>query len=289
MDIKRGLCVGVVAISGVMASGAEASQFYGVTTTGVLTRFDMSAHTVATIGNIQVGPTSPTGFEDLEFGGNGQLYAVRGFSDGVFPPTNFNEVYRITNLATGSALLSASMSSATARRHANIAYRPSDGLFYSNRNSDGHLGTLDVTTGAFVDTAGVFNGLRSYVEALAVNPTTGLAYGIVDMGSAIEGTINYSLMSMNLQTGTASLIGSFGQGSNRFKALRFDDTGTGYTVNSNNGDVFTVNLSTGAATFVFAGGAAAVNTTGLAFVVPAPGGVAGLLLAGAVLAGRRRR
>lgn len=280
------LCAGVVVLGAL--GTAHASQFYGVRNGGGLIRIDTVAQTVTPLGNIQAGPTTPTGFEDLEFDGSGNLYAIRGYNDGNFPPTNFNEAYRVTNPTTGASLLSASFSNATARRHANIAFRSSDGQFYSNRNSDGHLGTVSVTTGAFVDISNASNGMRTYMDALAIDPTTGMAYGIMDLGVSIIGTIDYSLVRMNLATGQATLVGSFGQGSAQFKALRFDSAGVAYTINYANGDIFTVNLNTGAASLLFSGGAAATQTTGLAHIIPGPAG-AGLLAFGAVGVGLRRR
>lgn len=288
MTTRIGCFAVIVAASIGLAGESSASEFYGVTYNGVLTRFDMDAQTVTSIGNIQAGPFTPTQFEDLEFDGSGTLYAIRGYNDGNFPPTNFNEAYRITNLATGSALLSASFTNATAKRHANIAYDYSSGQFYSNRNSDGHLGTVDLTTGAFNDISGVPNGMRNYVEALAIDPTSGEAYAIMDMGLAIFGQIDFSLVRMNLVTGQATLVGSFGDTTKRFKALRFDESGTLYTVAYETGGVYTVDVNTGAATFLFNGGPAAMQTTGLAISIPAPG-VAGLLVAAGHVGSRRRR
>lgn len=280
-------CAGAVVFA--PAGFAVAAEFYGVRNNGTLVRFDTTAQSVATLGTLNFGPSGSPAFEDLEFDSTGNLYAVRGYNDNNFPPTNFNQVYRVTNPVSGTALLSATLSSATARRHANLAFRPSDGLFYSNNNSNGRMGTLGVTTGAFVDLFGVSNGLRNYVDALAFDPVSGNAYAIVDMGVAIIPTIDFSLIRINMSTGVGTLVGSLGQGNGQFKALRFDDAGTAYTVNYATGDVFTVNTATGAATFAFAGGAAATQTTGLAFIVPSPAGAALLGLGASVTARRRRR
>jgi hypothetical protein len=94
---------------------------------------------------------------------------------------------------------------------------------------------------------------------------------------------------VDLDTGVASMIGSLGPTSDYFPTLRFDSSGTAYTVGKFTGDVYTINLSTGAASFLFAGGSAAVGTEGLALVsVPAPVG-AGVLVLGVAALGRRRR
>lgn len=278
-------CAGVAALA--FTSGTDAAEFYGVRFNGQLTRIDTSAQSVTGLGNIRVGPVVPDQFEDLEFDGAGNLYAVRGYNNGNFPPVNFNEVYRVLNPALGNSLLSASLDHSTAKRHANIAFRSSNGQFYSNRNFDGQLGTLNVTTGAFASVAGVPNGGRNFLDALAVNPVTGLAYGIVDLGLSIFGQIDYSLIRMDLDTGLATTIGSLGQGSSQFKALRFDSAGTAYTVNYETGDVLTVNLATGGASFLFAGGPALTQVTGLAHIVPSPAS-GGLLLLGSLAMTRRR-
>lgn len=278
---------GAAVVALAMSGSATAAEFYGVRFGGGLVRVDTSAQSVTALANIHVGPTSVDAFEDLEVDGAGTLYAVRGFNSGNFPPTNFNDIYRITNPNLGNAVLSTTVDDSTSKRHANLAFRSSTGQFYSNRNSDGRIGTLSVTTGAFVPVTGVHNGVRSFVEALAINPVDGQAYGIVDLGLSIFGQIDYSLMRVDLDTGLATAIGSMGQGSSQFKALRFDSAGTAYTVNYDTGDVMTLNLATGQASFLFAGGAGLGQVTGLAFI-PSPSG-AGVLVVGAAVAFRRRR
>jgi hypothetical protein len=291
MNGKTLLCFGICAVTLLgVASDAPASVFFGVNTSGALTRFDMDAQTVTVVSNVHVGagPTIPN-LQDIEFDAAGNLYVIRAQSTG-FPPTVFNEIYRITDPATGSALLTGSISSG-GLPHTSLGFRPSSGSFYSVNNINGHLGTLDVNSGAFASVAGVPNGIRNTVPALAVNPVSGLAYGIIDAGSPPPfGTSNYSLIAMNLDTGLSTVIGSLigAQTATAFTALRFDDAGIAYTVGMNTGNVYSVNVSTGAATLLFNGGSAAVNTTGLAFIVPGPGG-AGLLLGVALLGVRRRR
>lgn len=284
-------CVAIAAFaaaSWVWTMESQAAMFYGIRANGTLIKVDTTAQTVTTQGTLPFGPSGTPSFEDLEFDGSGNLYAMRGYNDGNFPPTNFNQAYRVLNPVTGTAILTGTFDNSTSKRHANIAFRASNGLFYGNRNSDGHLGTLNVTTGAFNDISGVSNGLRTYVEALAFHPTTGQAYAIVDLGLSIFGQIDFSLIRIDLGTGLGTTVGSLGQGSASFKALRFDENGTAYTLNFATGDVFTVSTTTGAASFAFAGGAAAVNTTGLALIVPSPAG-ASLLVLGALVSTRRRR
>ncbi len=271
-----------------LALPAGAAEFYGIKSNGFLLKYDTTAMTVTQLAQVQVGPQLLTGFTDLEFDSAGNLFALRGFSDGNFPPTTFNQLIRVNTPATGSSLLSGDMGNLGATPFHSLAYRPSNGSFYSVDARNGHLITV-TTAGAIASVAGVANGLRFLVPALAVNPVDGLAYGIIDAGTpAPFGTPNYSLIRMNMDTGLSTLVGSLGQGANPFTALRFDNTGTAYTVNQSNGDVFSVNTATGAASFLFAGGAVAAGTTGLAFIVPAPA-TASVLLAFAAFAARRRR
>jgi hypothetical protein len=281
------ICAGVAALA--VTGETQAAEFFGVRYNGQLVRLDTTAQTVTGLGSIFVGPQTPTQFEDLDFDGAGNLYAMRGFADGNFPPTNFNQAYRVLNTATGQSLLTASFDDATARRYGNIAWRSSTGQFYGNRNNDGRIGVVGVTTGSFAPVTGVFNGVRTYMDGLAVNPATGNAYGLVDMGLSIFGEINYSLASVDLDTGLASVIGSFGQNGSTFRSLRFDGDGVLYTTNYATGDVYTVNVGTGAASLLFAGGAGATQITGLAFIVPSPAGAGVLVMGASVLAVRRRR
>lgn len=277
--------VGAFLVFAAGASVAPAAVFYGIKNNGMLTRIDTSAQTVTTLAALHAGPTFPTGFQDLEFDGSGNLYAVRAYTDfNTFQ--SFNEIYRVTNPALGNALLSGTMAIGGNPFHS-LAYNPSDSTFYSVNAINGHVVTMN-TNGAFSSVSGVGNGPRNLVPAMAINPVNGDAYGLIDMGIAISGTVDYTLIRMNLVTGVSTLVGSLGVTTDSFPSLRFDETGVAYTISNFGGNVYTINLNTGAASFLFAGGAAATQTTGMALVIPAPAGV-GLLLAGSGLAVRRRR
>lgn len=286
-------CIGVciAAIAGV-AGQASAATFYGVSTNGKLNLFDTTAQTVTFVSNLHIGPTQLNqGFVELTDDGAGNLLGIRSYAgDGGFPPPQFNEVIRITNIAAGNSLLSTSFGPGfLSNVHNGVAFRSSNGSHYAVRNSDGQLGTFNVSSGAFASVAGVAHGSPWYVHALAVNPVDGVAYGLVDNGIPIFGTADFSLIRMNLDTGLSTMVGSLGLGTSAFMqgGLRFDNNGVAYTVNPADGNVYSVSTTTGAATLLFAGGANAVGTTGIAFV-PAPG-AAGLLLAAAGLVARRRR
>jgi len=275
------LCAGV--------SGALGSTFYGVSTNGGITQFDMSAHTVTTLSSIHAGPNSPTGFYDLESDGSGNLYALRGFFDfGTF--SNVNEFYRITNVSTGNSLLSGSIAGVAGNPMQALGYRPSNSTFYTVNGNNGAVDTIDPNSGAWSPVTGLPNGTpRNQFNALAVNPVDHVAYGLIDLGIPIIPTIDYTLVRVDLDTGLATMIGSLGQTSDYFPSLRFDESGTAYTVGRFSGNVYTIDLNTGAANFLFAGGSAAVGTEGLSLVsVPAPAG-AGILVVGAAVLTRRRR
>jgi hypothetical protein len=149
--------------------------------------------------------------------------------------------------------------------------------------------TDNLVAGTVTTVGGAPHGLPGgfAVEAVAFGPG-GLLYGVWQGGSGPPfGTNDYKLVTFNTTTGAGSVIGSIAVGQ-VFSSLRFDSAGVAYTVESNNGNVYSINLATGQGTLLFAGGAAAMGTRGLAFIVPAPGSAA-LLGLGAMLAARRRR
>jgi hypothetical protein len=278
-----------VVVAGAAFTAHAAPIFYGVTGTS-LVRFDMGAQTVTTVGAI------PTLMEDCDFDGSGTLWGVRTGNAGGFPPTSVCQSYTI-NTSSGASTLQSNFGpvgspSATLE---SLAYGVGPSTFYSVADSgtgvSGHLLLATMGTGTVANVSGSTHGLPGAfrVDALAFNPVSGVLYGVwnANPGGPFGSNI-YDLVSFNASTGAGSVIGPItGSTAQAFAALRFDSTGAAYTVNTNNGDVYTVNLSTGAGTVLFAGGAAAVGTRGLAFV-PAPG--AGVLLGlGLMGAARRRR
>ena len=282
----------IAALAAVVATAlggtADASVFYGVSTNGQLTEFDMAAQTVTALGQVTVGGSGITGLADVEFGGDGNLYATQAIAMAGFPPPPHVNNLLLIDPGTVSAVVQGSFGTTLSKVHLSLGYRESNDSLNTVKSSTGQVGTLNPSNGVFTPVSASGNGLRNTVEALAVDPTTGLAYGIVNMGDGVFNPTNYSLVSFNLDAGTASLIGSLGQGTTAvFRSLRFDDAGVAYTVNHGTGDVFTVNVSNGAESFLVAGGSAAAGTTGLAFI-PAPGATVLVVLAGAASVRRRR-
>jgi hypothetical protein len=288
---KQLLRIGALFAAAVITAIPAAGQsFIGVTANGGLTQFDMAAHTVTPLSTIHAGPNSPTGFFDLDYDGSGNLYAMRGFFDfNTF--STLNEFYKITNVNTGNSVLSGSIAGVSGNPMQSLGYRSTNSTFYTVNGNNGDVVTIDPNVGAWSPVSGVSNGTpRNLVNALAVNPVDHMAYGLIDMGIAIIPTVDYTLIRMDLDTGLCSTIGSLGQTSDQFPSLRFDNAGNAYTVGKYTGNVYTVDLTTGAASFLFAGGSAAVGTEGLALVnVPAPAGAGLLVLGGMVLSRRRRR
>lgn len=282
--------VAVGVLAGSIAHVGQADVFLGVSRSGSLLRFDMGAHTVTTVGAVAVGGNSITGIEDCDFDDTGVLYATASTSFGGFPPVTVNQTYRV-NTNTGASLAASDLGAVQIH---SLAHRSGPEFYTVNFTggfpfiTGGNLISLNASTGAFTSVAGVSHGLPGSfrVDALAISPTS-MLYGIWDAGSAFLGTHDYKLVSFSTSNGLGSIIGSIGNGSQAFESLRFDAAGTAYTVDSVTGNVFTVNLTTGQGTFLFAGGAAATGTTGLAYV-PTPGvGVA--VLGGLAMVAKRRR
>lgn len=288
----RGCCFRfVVGIAGLCCAGSAASAnavFYGVAGSN-LVRYDMTASSATVVGGLGV-----TLMEDCDFDGAGTLWGMRQGNAGGFPPTIVCQSYTI-NTTTGAAVLVNNFTNASLQ---SLAYRASNAAFYSVNTSgpslpstSGHLVTDNMVAGSVATVAGVPTGLPGsfQVDALAFAPD-GTLYGMKDTNAGGPfGSTNFQLVRISLLTGLGTVIGPVtGSSANVFASLRFDPTtGVAYTVDANNGNVYTVNTTTGLGTLLFAGGAAATGTRGLGYV-PAPGATAFVGI-GALLAARRRR
>lgn len=269
----------------VFASAASASVFYGVTDS-TLIRIDTTTQVVTSVGTLQAGPTSLTVMADCAFDDSGNLYAIQqGNGSGGFPPPVLNKSFRV-NTTTASALLVADYGSS--QRPNALAFSTNHAKFLTVSQDNGRLATLDPVTGAVTQLFANNHGLGgpNKIEALAFAPNGDL-YGIWDGGPPLTGIIQHKLVKFNLATGTAVAIGSIGTTSQRFWSLRFDESGTAYTVDAFSSTMYTVNLTTGAGTAAFSSPLLG-GTTGLALQVPAPGAAGLLAFAGLALARRRR-
>jgi DNA-binding beta-propeller fold protein YncE len=93
---------------------------------------------------------------------------------------------------------------------------------------------------------------------------------------------------MNLATGATTLLGPFGEGSTNPNGLAYNhDNDTMYMVDNSADNLYTIDLTTGAATLV--GSTGTGNLLGLVYVpIPAPSALALLGVAGLIGRGRRR-
>jgi MYXO-CTERM domain-containing protein len=272
------------------AGSARADVFYGVTATS-LVRFDMGAHTVSTVGAI------PSAMEDCDFDASGTLWGVRTGNIGGFPPTTVCQSYTIDTSTAASTLQAnfGSVGNPTVTLES-LAFVAGPSTFYSISDSGtglaGHLQLATMPSGGISNVSGSTHGLpgSNRVDALAIDPISGSLFGVWNSNPGGPfGSSIYDLVRFDTSTGLGTVIGPItGTTAQAFASLRFDSAGIAYTVNMGNGDVYTVNTATGAGTFLFAGGSAAVNTKGLAHVVPAPGATA-LLGLGLLGVTRRRR
>jgi hypothetical protein len=269
-------------------STAQADVFYGVTSSS-LVRMDTVAQSVTTVASITGGASALNSFADCEFDGEGNLWGLRQ-KDGGFMDPSINQALKI-NTVTGAALLGGDFG--TVSMHG-LAFRSSNSSFYSVNLSGafpalnpGNLVTANTASGAVASVSGASHGLPGNVrvDALAF-AGDGTLYGMWNAGNEFMGTVDFKLVRFDTSTGAGTVIGTV-SGSRKFNSLRFGSGGVAYTIDSNTGDVFTVNLATGAGSFAFTGGAPAVGVTGLAHVVPAPSALA--LLAGGAVVGLRRR
>jgi hypothetical protein len=138
-------------------------------------------------------------------------------------------------------------------------------LFGAEAQDGGHnLYRINPTTGV----GALIGDMGLGVTGLAVRPSTGALYGSTATGN-LAGTIGRgSLVIINPTTGAPTLVGSFGLGGTSTLAdLSFDpSTGLLYGWSSGpNGDLYTVNLATGAATKVGESNLTLMGGNGLAF------------------------
>ena len=110
-----------------------------------------------------------------------------------------------------------------------------------------NLYTLDPTSGAVLSTVGA---IGFAVTGLAIHPGTRVMYGAT---ANADGVISpRSLITINKSTGSGSLLGPFllPDGPQTLTDLTFTSDGTLYGLGSHDGQLYTVNLATGAATVV---------------------------------------
>ena len=122
------------------------------------------------------------------------------------------------------------------------------------------LYTLDPASGAVLSTVGA---IGFAVTGLAIHPATRVMYG----ATANKGMNSpRSLITINKSTGSGSLVGplSLPEGSQTLADLTFTSDGTLYGLGSLDGQLYTVNLASGAATMVGGSGVGPPAGGGLA-------------------------
>jgi hypothetical protein len=269
-----------------LAGSVQASVFYGVTDSSLVT-IDTSSQAVTTVGTLHTPASNLSLMADCEFDGSGNLVAMRQGSDfSGFPPAPLNQAFRVNT--TNASVVQVS-SFGTAFIFDAEAYSTTLGQMVSVDSNTGKLGTINYAASTFTPLYTVKHGLpgANRMDALAFSPS-GTLYGVWNADTGLAGGFDYRLVQYDLSTGTAAMIGAIGTANvDRFTSLRFDASGTAYTVNSVTGTVETVNLTTGAGTALFSS-SALIGTTGLAIQVPGPG-VLGLFGLAGLVGVRRRR
>ena len=269
-------CATLLAIVLLSSAGTLADTlFYGVDNTN-LVRINASAGTAAPIGPLGVDLLA-----DLEFDVNHNLIAVRYGQTNNFPPQPLYETWQI-NPTTGQGTFLHSFG--YDHLFSALALRPTTGMLYTVDQLTGYLGTLDPYSGAFTPVSANPHGLGQFkVDALAFGPN-GVLYGLHNETSPLFGYL-YDLVTFDLVTGLGAVIGSVDGGVGDYQSLRFDPTtGTAFTINTLNGSLSTISLSTGHGTVLWGG--LAPGVTGLAYI-PEPACIGALAII--ALLPRRRR
>ncbi|MGA9422661.1 MAG: DUF4394 domain-containing protein, partial [Rhodanobacteraceae bacterium] len=174
---------------------------------------------------------------------------------GAFVDNNFDQEYVISfpgnqllavSTATGASQTIAPVSGvANISNWGGMAWDPTSGTTYVIGYDTGgiaHLGTIDLTTGAVTE-IGTVDGL---VIDIAIDPS-GNMYGVDIIGD--------TTVAIDKTSGASQIIGSIGFNANYAEGLDFNEaTDTlyfaGYNASSGTGNLYTIDLSTGAANLV---------------------------------------
>jgi hypothetical protein len=140
-------------------------------------------------------------------------------------------------------------------------------------NLAGTLYRLDPSTGAILQTVGAVTvgGLPVNVAGLAVHPTSGVLYATTGDGGLSGGAPQDSFYTIDKTTGGATRVGALSGASCTVKGLAFRSDGTLFGHGSCGNQVYTINLTTGAATALPSGADSCGRGCSLGFL-PGTGG-----------------
>lgn len=213
----------IVIAMGMAMTAAAGPIAYSISSNGNdhLYQIDLATGVAIDLGAVNFGDA-----EGLEYA-NGTLYGIGGSTN------------QLWNLTTAPGTLIGDTGTRTGT-DAGLGYNAANGTMYHLNDSQGVSGlyTVNLGTGAttLVGTASAFG------DNLAIDGQ-GNAY-------AIDGVFADSLYSIDLTSGAFSLIGGLGLGNISVQfGSDFDGSGTLWALDSN-GQIYTINTSTGAATFV---------------------------------------
>ncbi|HWY41467.1 MAG TPA: PEP-CTERM sorting domain-containing protein [Chthoniobacterales bacterium] len=138
----------------------------------------------------------------------------------------------------------------------------------------GDLYRIDPTTGVATEIGFLASGFNVYaVTGLAFDNVTGILYGSTSNKSASSAR---SLVAIDPSTGAVTFIGAFGVGSETMADLTFDGTtATLYGTGSNDGNLYSIDVTTGAATAVGSSGIAAASINGAGVAANSAGQIFG--------------
>jgi hypothetical protein len=263
-----------MAVAAIPASVKAASMtLYGITDgpTGGIYSIDQTSGTATLINNLSgSGANTNNNFAGIGFGYlNGTAYAsdvMATFGSNPTQVTTFGSV----SLTTGVYSPISTLNGATV---SSLAANPTAGLLYGINNGSNTL--EQITTAGAISTIGTVGALGQTFNGIAFDSLNSTLYGV--------GGDN-NLYSINTSTGVATQVGGTTGLAGTFDGMTFDPTTGKLYVDDNNaltGSLYTLNLTTGAASLVGAGdnGSAAENDgygiTGIvSTAVPEPGTVA---------------
>ena len=248
------------------SNGNDFGFFGGVGTTGgvcyaVADSVDeLVAHDLATMSFVDVGDTFTTLIEAIALQpSTGTLFAANAGVFGTLDQSN-GDFTAIGNFGTCQLPVSQGSSVITVDDIDGLSFDPLTGVLWGSEAGDNVLVHIDPATGQIVpDSFGVgasciqTSGVGAGLDDIAVDPTDGTLYG------SVETSPNHTLVTVDKTTGVMTAVNATlgNTGIEDLEGLGFGNDGTLYGTNGDLGgalsdSLFTLDKSTGAATFEFA-------------------------------------